>query len=87
GFNRAQIQLGEQEQIDLVERQAGFIEGTLNEFGPVLGVESLGEFPYEFHMRRAILVQGFDRTGPPRAAGVDTERIVLLAARQQIAGQ
>jgi hypothetical protein len=86
-LDRAQVELREIVVIDVGEGQPGFVQRTLHQLRPVVGVEALGEFLDKFHLWPAELRHYRWRAGTVRAAGVDAQRVVEGTYGQQVARQ
>ncbi len=86
-FDGAEIELREQVQIDVVEGEPRFGDNGAHERGPVIAVKGLWKFLDELHTRLAKLRERLWRRGAVRAARVDAERVVVLAAREQLAAE
>ena len=78
-----QVELGEKEQVYIVQRQSSLIQSALDEFWPVLGVERLWEFLDEFYFRLAEPLQGFRGAGAVSSTGIDSQGIMISSAGEE----
>jgi len=83
----AQVELGEHEQVDVAEPQAGVGDHLAHQRRPVLAVEAGRDPAGELDVRRAAAAHRLLGGGAGGAAGVDAEGVVPGAVRAEAAGE
>ena len=81
----AQVELGKQEEIDLVDRDAGLGAHGADQLRPVVAVEGGRELADELHARLAQLGHDFRRGRAIGAAGVDAQGVMVFTGGRQLA--